>query len=353
MVKNKVQSIMIPVLHNQTGFTLLELLIVVFILSAIAFSTVSFTTTADDQFRFEDTKTRLNQLRQAVIGQPTQMLNGEPAVSGFVADVGRLPDTIQELLENDCATEISCWALDANLNLWAGWNGPYLPVLPEQSTGERAFRDGWGNAGAAGNYGWGAFTIDQDAGTVIAQSLGSDGAPNPSVVADYDAQDSYQRDFPPTSDPSNDPTAPPDPIIIQNDHQLDMRTILVTLANPGDGLGASLPASATDLRLRVYYPIDGNFDTTNTWPATDPERDNADYISDIQSLSAGEVPDGSSVQRTFSLPNDAPLVPWGVRALEIVENNATADIFPSTGVRRSVTLVPHTPPPTTITWNIE
>ncbi len=147
------------------GLTLIELLVVVFILAAIAATAVNFVDNADLQARHDDTRTRLALVRAAVVGRPDRTVNGEPELSGFVADVGRLPASIGELLQAPAGAP--------------GWRGPYLQTLPD-SGGALAFRDGWGND-------W-RFERAPSGDSLLVQSLGSDGAAGGAeYAADYPA----------------------------------------------------------------------------------------------------------------------------------------------------------------------
>ncbi|MDR1728115.1 MAG: prepilin-type N-terminal cleavage/methylation domain-containing protein [Acidobacteriota bacterium] len=77
------------------GFTLLELLVAVVLLSAMAWMTLGLVADDVNQARYEDTRNRLRAIRAAVLGSPALMENG--LVGGFVADNGRLPSSIAEL----------------------------------------------------------------------------------------------------------------------------------------------------------------------------------------------------------------------------------------------------------------
>lgn len=86
-------------LKNQHGLTLLEMLVVVFILSAIALMTLSFTNNADDQFRYEDTRTRLLKINRAIVGSQEPVFESQSLLSGFVVDNGILPANLQGLVQ--------------------------------------------------------------------------------------------------------------------------------------------------------------------------------------------------------------------------------------------------------------
>lgn len=149
---------------NQSGLTLLELLVVLTIL--IVLSTVAITSTSGvaDQARYEASQRTLENVREAVIGPANQRdADGSLLITGFVADMGRLPlatseavtggnlFSLKELWENvnGIATHAVLAATAANVDddpeadaevyLATGWRGPYLRLSP----GNAALRDGW------------------------------------------------------------------------------------------------------------------------------------------------------------------------------------------------------------------
>ncbi len=182
------------------AFTLLELLLVVFIMSVLAFSAVSLTETLDssqDQFRYERARAQGEKLRSAIIDQ----VESRQSVSGFVADMGDLPDNMTELAfgvvdgnpndsrfiasqsltpklditpdasfyENASGDE---YTLPAAMNVIKGFRGmalqtdeatprpyfigSYLKLDPGKSvyegTGKPRFGDGWGNQSPSGSF---------------------------------------------------------------------------------------------------------------------------------------------------------------------------------------------------------
>jgi len=74
------------------------MLIVVAILSALAFGAVAMVDESDEHVRFDSNKTRLIKLREGVIGDPSAFLNRPPIIQGYVADMGRLPNSVTELI---------------------------------------------------------------------------------------------------------------------------------------------------------------------------------------------------------------------------------------------------------------
>ncbi len=179
--------------------TLLELLVVIALLSVVGFMALSQVGDDLSQVRYEDTHNRLGLIRGAVIGDTARTLNGQPEIRGFVADMGRLPANLHELIEREfCSsnplldqaactggtatwTSMPAYAYDATAGLWAGWNGPYLNASPESDYPR--FRDGWGNDDGSNDFGW-VFAINGDA--LELQSFGVDGVAGGST--DYEAE---------------------------------------------------------------------------------------------------------------------------------------------------------------------
>lgn len=168
---------LMPRKKSMLGFSLLELVLVLFLMGTVMLTSLFLVDGADDQARYEDTKNKLSMIKRAIVGDATRTINGEPEVSGFVADMGRLPACIRELVDGKCVDSDPTppsWALNIASGLWAGWRGPYL-----ETAGSAVFRDGWGNKDAdinedASNFGW-EFD-DSVLGELSFTSFGKDGA---------------------------------------------------------------------------------------------------------------------------------------------------------------------------------
>lgn len=195
---------------QQRGLTLLELLLVVSILSGVAFMSVSFLGDGTSQLRFDDTKNRLDAVRKAILGQPERSINGQAEIRGYVADMGNLPLSLQALIvQNYCTDPLQLNAADCvaaghtwvtqpayifdtvtDTGLWAGWNGPYLAASPESDYAK--YRDGWGYDDATNNFGW-VYTLSTDARLEM-QSLGMDSLAGGTL--------DYEADYPPVVPPT-------------------------------------------------------------------------------------------------------------------------------------------------------
>ncbi|MDR1853633.1 MAG: type II secretion system GspH family protein [Azoarcus sp.] len=141
------------------GFTLLELLVVVAILSAVALASFGLVSEDRAQVRIDDTRNRLAVLRRAVLGVESPAYGGEMRLSGFVADNGRLPGSVAELLVatgmetnagisvpvSSSIDSVTCLQTGgdpvADVKLVKGHRGNYLAGVAQNGV----FRDGWGN----------------------------------------------------------------------------------------------------------------------------------------------------------------------------------------------------------------
>jgi len=172
------------------GLTLLELMVVVFILAAVATTAASVVSEADDQARYELTSSRLEQLREAILGRP----DGR---SGFASDMGRLPASVDELLvaPADPAARFTWQGADPDPRLGVGWRGPYLDRAPGAGQG---YGDGWGLSSVAPDWGWTLSFSSADGGAPLDQlsvsSLGRDGAAGGVEPYDEDRRLDLTRD---------------------------------------------------------------------------------------------------------------------------------------------------------------
>lgn len=350
------------------------MLIVVAILSALAFGAVAIVDESEEHGRFDNNKTRLNKLREAVIGDPSALLNRPPIIQGYVADMGHLPTRVSDLLNQGIQPS---WAYDAAADQWAGWRGPYLQSFNQQ-LGLKVFPDGWGNSGDTNNFGW-RFEVNQDLGTILAQSYGADGQPGGSA---------YNVDYPigsllvnphealveianwrvlvylhnPSSGPSEGEGEGEEDEGSEGEDEEEEDDGLITICHKpgspaeqtmtiplaalpahlghGDFIGSceeeapggeieegdALPLATTVARLRLYYPQEGSLSWPEEWLSESSERDDASYLSLPVTVPAGLVPDGEVIEIQFNFGGTSKLIPQGIRSLAVVEDE-TGDIL--------------------------
>ncbi|MBU2652467.1 MAG: prepilin-type N-terminal cleavage/methylation domain-containing protein [Bacteroidetes bacterium] len=119
----------------QSGFTLIELVIIIVTLGILA--AVAIPKFADIGESAKETATRkeLQELRLAVVGNPDLVAGGKPVAAGYEGNVGHLPNQLSDLVDKPD----SIAPYDRLTGL--GWHGPYI-----DSTGGSYLRDAWGSA---------------------------------------------------------------------------------------------------------------------------------------------------------------------------------------------------------------
>ena len=260
---------------RQTGFTLVEMTVVLLLITLMASVAVRETAELGFQTRYEQTQERLEMIRQAILGNPKQIINGQQAVSGFVADMGRLPVDLHELLEaqycrpdrdinwanNPADANTVCnanygagsWVNNAlfvngrcintayttqadcenNNSQWIplgfGWHGPYLNVSGSPADAD-VFPDAWGRLAPDApnaqtqNYGW-VLSPGFDVNTATPHPFNS----NRLVVQSYGKDQQvggadYEADYPSNrySTDNSLPYTQPAPLVDQEDWLLDI-----------------------------------------------------------------------------------------------------------------------------------
>ena len=129
--------------NTRRGFTLIELVLVLMILAILAGSAMSMVSTQVDQARFESTQQTLQAIDRAVLGpRDARAADGSRSVSGFVADCGRLPYSLEELYIHPASVpqfQSGNPTGDAEVIVSGGWNGPYA----QPAIGATSLPDGW------------------------------------------------------------------------------------------------------------------------------------------------------------------------------------------------------------------
>jgi prepilin-type N-terminal cleavage/methylation domain-containing protein len=138
---------------NRRGMTLVELLVVLAILALLTTVAITSTDVLMSQGRYDATTRTLTNIQEAVLGaQNAHQPDGTLVVTGFVADMGRLPacastDPSLGLAElwSPPSGVLGSFGLQPTIDpavcVPCGWRGPYLR-LP---VGASRLCDGWGN----------------------------------------------------------------------------------------------------------------------------------------------------------------------------------------------------------------
>lgn len=127
------------VVADRGGFTLLQAILVVALLGLAAAVVIPLATTLLSTEREERTERRLSRLEAAMIGARRDG-DGKAPGMGFLGDIGRLPDSLAQLLR---PATLPSYSVSREHRTGAGWRGPYYPVpLAEDTIGIR--RDAFG-----------------------------------------------------------------------------------------------------------------------------------------------------------------------------------------------------------------
>lgn len=353
--QSQIQPKMAAKKHFLQGFSLLELLVVIGLLGVVAMAATTLIIDTGEEKRKDATEKNWDAIRKAIVGDSTQNLNGSPYLSGYVADMGRLPNNIKELMSKNFDYDHDGVSGTAPLQLvnqpewqaislstisgasgtqgaiYGGWRGQYL-----YTAGSQFFRDGWGNKnlfasetlfneGASGttltsseeiaiedqlNFGWNIShsptltSADYHCGDLhceelLVQSLGEGNLqsdlPNPNDSLDY------SRNFPEIN-----------PFAVTKNEWLQNTTISFDIV-------FNTAVSATGLDLRIFnFEDDGMEDGTGT-PANTPKNSVVLRSSNPQTEEYYPSPP--------STPVEVPLTFTSGTATALVQVNIT-DNFP-------------------------
>jgi general secretion pathway protein G len=100
-------------LKLRNGFTLLEIIVVIGIISLMVGILIPMVYRVWESSEVDKTKERISDLKKAMTGDPKLIQNGVRTHFGYVGDIGQLPSSLGNLITNDDGV--------------ANWNGPYLP----------------------------------------------------------------------------------------------------------------------------------------------------------------------------------------------------------------------------------
>ena len=117
MPRSKLQAL---IRLDRGGFTLIELVIIIVILGILAGVAVPRFVDMAASSKAAATKHELQNLREALVGNPSVTVGGQLVDCGFEGDVGFLPSRLVDLVIRPDSVSVY------NPITGLGWNGPYI-----------------------------------------------------------------------------------------------------------------------------------------------------------------------------------------------------------------------------------
>lgn len=118
---------------DQSGFTLVELVIIIVTLSILAAVAIPKFSDMAESSKITATKQELLNLKLAIVGNPEAVSGGEYVDRGFEGDVGYAPPSLSDLVNKPDSVA------PYNRLTRLGWNGPYI-----DGTDSNYLKDAWG-----------------------------------------------------------------------------------------------------------------------------------------------------------------------------------------------------------------
>lgn len=117
---------------RKSSLSLVELLVALAILIVLTTVSIQATEGIIKQRRFDAALLQLNEIEAAIIGRPHVVdANGQSVISGYVADVGELPERLLDLFDRPDDVVPFTFATPSTptsspARIGTGWRGPYL-----------------------------------------------------------------------------------------------------------------------------------------------------------------------------------------------------------------------------------
>jgi len=126
---------------GRKGFTLIEIVVVLAVLAILAGLLIPPAYRIFTRGQEKDTISALQNLKKAILGDPTIIMNEARVSFGYLGDMGTFPSSLQDLWVKGSQP---AYSYDPILKIAAGWNGPYLDVGTSDNLSGLTL-DQWGN----------------------------------------------------------------------------------------------------------------------------------------------------------------------------------------------------------------
>jgi len=151
--------------YSCSGFTLMELVLVILLVSILSFVVIPKATNLLDSSREVATQKEMREIQRAVLGDP------DTGLIGYQDNMAALPSALADLHTNPAVAGYTTY--DAYTQL--GWNGPYVDSRDLDGGGTPDIEeDAWGNA----------YVYNAGAGTVTSWGPDEAGGGGDDIVVD-------------------------------------------------------------------------------------------------------------------------------------------------------------------------
>ncbi|MHC4197848.1 MAG: prepilin-type N-terminal cleavage/methylation domain-containing protein [Planctomycetota bacterium] len=110
-------------INSKSGFTLIEIVVVVGIIAILAGTLTPLTLQMIGARREQAARGELANIKDAIIGRARATEHGEEFTFGFVGDIGNVPASLDRL---KTIGSLPAFSFNTTKNIGAGWNGPYI-----------------------------------------------------------------------------------------------------------------------------------------------------------------------------------------------------------------------------------